>query len=80
MIGTNAVMMATFLDGMNESGTVAGTALANAANFTLSAIYGVLFFEESISTMWVVGFAMILAGVWILSGIQLEGNNEKKDR
>ena len=42
MILTNAVMMT-----MNESGTVAGTALANAANFTLSAIYGVLFFEET---------------------------------
>ena len=85
MIGTNAIMMATFLDGMNESGTVAGTALANAANFTLSAIYGVLFFEESISTMWVVGFAMILVGAWILSSIQLKGNhddikNDKKGR
>ena len=85
MILTNAVMMTTFLDGMNESGTVAGTALANAANFTLSAIYGVLFFEESITTMWMVGFVMILVGAWILSSIQLKGNeadikNDKKGR
>ena len=81
MIGTNAAMMATFLDGMNESGTVAGTALANAANFTLSAIYGVLFFEESITTLWLIGFAMILTGAWILSTIQLKGNSnvEKKE-
>ena len=85
MILTNAVMMTTFLDGINESGTVAGTALANAANFTLSAIYGVLFFEESITTMWIVGFAMILAGAWILSSIQMKENkadikNDKKGR
>ena len=74
-------MMATFLDGMNESGTVAGTALANAANFTLSAIYGVLFFEESITALWLIGFAMILTGAWILSTIQLKGNSnvEKKE-
>ena len=75
MILTNAAMMATFLDGMNESGTVAGTALANAANFTLSAIYGVLFFEESINSLWMVGFSMILIGAWILSSIQMKGAN-----
>ena len=75
MILTNAAMLATFVDGMNESGTVAGTALANAANFSLSAIYGVIFFEESITTMWMVGFAMILVGAWILSSIQLKGSN-----
>ena len=82
MVGTNAAMMATFLEGMNESGTVAGTALANAANFSLSAIYGMVFFEESITTLWMVGFAMILVGAWILSSIQLKDNNtvKKKDR
>ena len=78
MVGTNAAMMATFLEGMNESGTVAGTALANAANFSLSAIYGMVFFEESITTLWMVGFAMILVGAWILSSIQLKDNNTVK--
>ena len=82
MIGTNAAMMATFLEGMNESGTVAGTALANAANFSLSAIYGMVFFEESITTLWMIGFAMIVVGAWILSSIRLKDNNtvKKKDR
>uniref|UniRef100_A0A7S0ALD7 EamA domain-containing protein n=1 Tax=Minutocellus polymorphus TaxID=265543 RepID=A0A7S0ALD7_9STRA len=84
MIATNAAMMATFLDGMNESGTVAGTALANAANFSLSAIYGIILFEESITTLWMVGFVMILAGAWVLSSVQLKDkgntNKGKKDR
>ena len=81
MIGTNAAMMATFLEGLNESGTVAGTALANAANFSLSAIYGIVFFEESITTLWMIGFAMIVVGAWILSSIRLKDNNtvKKKD-
>ena len=34
MIGVNAVMISSFLDGMNESGSVVGTALLTAANFS----------------------------------------------
>lgn len=36
MIGVNAFMISTFLDGMNESGSVVGTALSTAANFSCS--------------------------------------------
>ena len=36
MIGVNAVMISSFLDGMNESGSVAGTSLSTAANFSCS--------------------------------------------
>lgn len=36
MITLNAVMISSFLDGMNESGSVAGTSLATAANFSCS--------------------------------------------
>ena len=36
MIGVNAVMISSFLDGMNESGSVVGTALSTAANFSCS--------------------------------------------
>jgi len=36
MIGVNAVMLSSFLDGMNESGSVVGTALSTAANFSFS--------------------------------------------
>ena len=43
MIGVNAVMISSFLDGMNESGSVAGTSLSTAANFSCSvSIYYVL--------------------------------------
>lgn len=72
MIGCNAVMLSTFLGGMQESGTVAGTALSNAANFTLSALYGMLFFDESMNATWMLGFGMILSGVWLLSTVRLK--------
>ena len=36
MILLNVVMISSFLDGMNESGSVAGTSLATAANFSFS--------------------------------------------
>ena len=36
MIGMNAFMISTFLDGMDESGSVVGTALSTAANFCCS--------------------------------------------
>ena len=39
MIGLNAGMMSYFLDGMNESGSVAGTSLSTAANFSCSVSY-----------------------------------------
>ena len=39
MIGVNAIMISSFLDGMNESGSVVGTALSTAANFTGSVSY-----------------------------------------
>ena len=43
MIGMNAFMISTFLDGMDESGSVVGTALSTAANFCCS----VSFYIES---------------------------------
>jgi hypothetical protein len=39
MIGVNAVMISSFVDGMNESGSVAGTSLSTAANFSVSVSY-----------------------------------------
>lgn len=36
MIGVNLLMVSSFLDGMNESGSVVGTALSTAANFSFS--------------------------------------------
>lgn len=36
MIGTNAIMISSFVEGMGDSGSVVGTALSTASNFTLS--------------------------------------------
>ena len=38
----NIVMVGSFLEGMEESGSVAGTALSNAANFVVSSVLGSL--------------------------------------
>lgn len=36
MMGTNSLMISIFLDGMGESGSVVGTSLSTAANFSCS--------------------------------------------
>ena len=36
MISVNAIMISSFVEGMNESGSVVGTALSTAANFSCS--------------------------------------------
>jgi hypothetical protein len=41
MIGVNLLMVSSFLDGMNESGSVVGTALSTAANFSFSVSFAV---------------------------------------
>lgn len=72
MVGLNALMMGAFLSGMNESGSVAATAMSTAANFSFSAAYGILLFDESVTPTWMAGFAMILCGVWMLSTVNLK--------
>jgi len=71
MIGVNAVMISSFLDGMNESGSVVGTSLSTAANFSCSAIYGILFFGEIVPISWYFGAALIASGMWLLSSVTL---------
>mmetsp|Transcript_32676 Transcript_32676/g.43575 ORF Transcript_32676/g.43575 Transcript_32676/m.43575 type:complete len:160 (-) Transcript_32676:338-817(-) len=78
MIGCNAVMLGSFLDGMNESGSVAASALSTAANFCFSAIYGIVLFHESVSWLWMLGFMFILVGVWLLSTVNLTTNTAVK--
>jgi len=70
MIITNGYMIASFLNGMQESGSVAGTSLSTAANFVVSAMYGKLFWKEPMNGRWCVGFACVLLGVVILSNVQ----------
>ena len=63
----NAYMIANFLHGMKESGSVAGTALSSAANVASSAAWGYLVWEERFPTMWWLGFFSLLLGVVFLS-------------
>ena len=70
MIGVNALMISSFLDGMNESGSVVGTALSTAANFSFSAMYGI-FFGEVVPLPWYLGATLIACGMWALSSVSV---------
>jgi len=70
MISCNAIMLGSFLEGLRESGSVAGVALSSAANFTASAFYGYMLWGERFTTKWWIGFAMVIIGVMILSTVQ----------
>lgn len=63
-------MLGSFVQGMQESGSVAGTALSNAANFIVSAAMGWLLFDEKYSLQWWCGFVMVLVGTLLLSGVR----------
>ena len=67
MLVTNAYMIASFLRGIQESGSVGGTSLSTAANFASSAIYGKLLWGEQMNGRWCLGFSCVLVGVLILS-------------
>lgn len=73
MILCNGYMLGTFLKGMEESGSVAGTALSTASNFLTSAIYGYILWNERFTLLWWVGFTFVCAGVAVLS--LLDANN-----
>jgi len=76
MIVTNAYMIASFLRGLKESGTVAGSSLSTAANFAVSAIYGKLLWEEPMNGKWCIGFSCVLLGVTILSNVQSTNDDD----
>ena len=67
MILTNVYMVACFLKGMQDSGSVRGTSLATASNFASSALYGHLLWDEKLNKRWCFGFACVLIGVMLLS-------------
>mmetsp|Transcript_6200 Transcript_6200/g.7221 ORF Transcript_6200/g.7221 Transcript_6200/m.7221 type:complete len:149 (+) Transcript_6200:107-553(+) len=72
MVVLNLIMVATFLDGMNESGSVIATALAAGTNFSISAMYGIVLFQEEVNLLWFCGFAMILSGVCLLLSVNMK--------
>lgn len=76
MIICNAYMLGTFLKGMEESGSVAGTALSTASNFVVSACYGYVLWGERFSVIWWTGFSMVITGVMLLSVANTPRSNE----
>jgi len=80
MLACNAWQIGSFLEGMEAAGSVAGTALATAANFVVSAGYGYFFWNERFSGVWWAGFGMVVAGVVLLSGTSnVSAERPKKD-
>lgn len=67
MIVTNVYMIASFVRGIQESGSVGGTSLSTAANFASSAVYGKILWDEQMNARWCLGFSCVLIGVVILS-------------
>lgn len=67
MLILNAYMIASFLRGMKESGSVVGTALSSGANFVFSALYGYILWGERYSQTWWIGFSTVMAGVFLLT-------------
>lgn len=80
MVLLNILMVGAFLEGMEESGSVAGTALASAASFGTSAIYGILLWNETVNTTWLFGFCLVVAGASMLSTVKLSEDNGDSER
>ena len=72
MIASNVFMLGLFLEGMEESGSVAGTALSSAANFGASAMLGYVLWHERFPFQWWIGFTLVIIGVILLSSVKLE--------
>jgi hypothetical protein len=76
MILCNAGMLGSFLEGMEESGSVAATSLSSAANFVASAAYGHYVWGERLDSradgaaLYAGGLVMIVSGVLLLSTVQ----------
>ena len=69
-----------------DAGSVSGVAVSTAANFIASALYGRFAFSEEVPPLFVAGLALVLAGIFLLSKVEVrkkeeegEANNKKKD-
>jgi hypothetical protein len=78
MLVMNTYMIASFLRGMQESGSVVATSLSTAANFVASAIYGAVVWKERMNVQWCAGFGCVLLGVVILSNTAPQPEDEEK--
>ena len=77
-LALNIFMVGSFLEGMEESGSVAGTGLASAANFCVSSLLGFLLWEEDFSKERVLGFSLVVVGCLLLSTVKAGGEENKQ--
>eukprot|EP00977_Amphora_coffeiformis_P003155 scaffold586_cov155-Amphora_coffeaeformis.AAC.16 len=68
-------MVACFVGGLEDAGSIAGTALATAANFLVSVAAGYLIWNEGTS-LSVPGFAMVVVGTILLVLAQMPEADE----
>eukprot|EP00978_Attheya_sp_CCMP212_P019459 scaffold54512_cov60-Attheya_sp.AAC.1 len=59
-----------------DSGTVVATSLSSAANFLMSALYGMWIFDESIHATGVLGLFLLTLGVGLLSTVSILPTND----
>lgn len=80
MVLLNAYMLASFLKGIQESGSVVGTALSTASNFVASAALGALVWHEHerMNRQWYLGFACVLLGVVLLANVQSNDDDQQQ--
>jgi len=78
MLIMNAYMIAAFMKGMQVSGSVVGTAITTACNFTMSAFWGYFLWKERFQPSWWFGFTCVLLGVLLLSSVQTHSDDQKK--
>ena len=62
----NSVMLTSLVRCMHAKGTVHATTVSSALSFVLSGIAGVLLFEEAVNAQWLLGIAVVLAGVFLI--------------
>lgn len=66
----NIFMVGSFLEGMEESGSIAGTGLSSASNFVVSSLLGFLFWQEDFTKEWLLGFSLVIVGSLLLSTVK----------
>lgn len=78
MIICNISMVACFVGGLQDAGSVAGTALATAANFLVSAAAGYFIWKEG-NSISVPGLSMVVVGTILLVLAQMPEDNAAND-
>jgi drug/metabolite transporter (DMT)-like permease len=75
----NVFMVGSFLEGMEESGSVAGTAMSSAANFVVSSLLGFWLWNEQLSKTWLLGFSCVILGTILLATVKASHEKPKEE-